>query len=501
MSVTFNFVKDKKEKVENIVVLNFAEVQPDLSVLSKDAMLYVEHALGVCGQYKAALGETVDFILPEKVTEKRVFVLGLGKKSEFNHMKAEEAGGIFYTFLKKAGVEECTISVRGDFSGFDFMAEDVASAIASGLYLRSYNFDKYKSKADEELPSLKSVDFVCEHSAHAKGLFDDFKAIGQGVYQARDLVNMPPNDLYPDAYAKLIKDELKPLGVEVEIFDEKKLAKMGAGAITAVGQGSDRPPRMVVMSWNGGKGGADPIAFVGKGVTFDTGGISIKPAAGMDEMKMDMGGSAAVVGLMKTLALRGAKANVVGIVGLAENMPSAKAYRPGDIIKSYAGKTVEVLNTDAEGRLVLADCLSFVQKIHKPSMVIDLATLTGAMMVALGHEYCGTFVNDESLWKQMEQSSARSGEKLWRMPLDEALSKQVESDVADLQNIGKVGRWAGACTAAAFLQAFIEGDTKWAHMDIAGTAWRKTDQPTVPKFGTGFGVRVLNELVSHYYEG
>ncbi len=293
---------------------------------------------------------------------------------------------------------------------------------------------------------------------------------------------------------------MKPLGVEVEIFDEKKMLKMGMGAIMAVGQGSERQPRMVIMRWNGNpKKKTVPIAFVGKGVTFDTGGISIKPAAGMDEMKMDMGGSAAVVGLMKTLAARNAKINVVGVVGLAENMPSGNAYRPGDILTSYAGKTIEVLNTDAEGRLVLADCLTYVQRTYKPATVIDLATLTGAILVALGHEYCGTFATNDDLWGQLEKSSAASGEKLWRMPLDPVWHKEVESNVADVQNTGK-GRNAGSCTAAEFLHHFIEEGTQWAHLDIAGTAWRTSDQPTVPKFGSGFGVRLLNTLVAEHYE-
>ena len=284
------------------------------------------------------------------------------------------------------------------------------------------------------------------------------------------------------------------------------MAKLGMEAILAVGKGSERQPRMVIMHWNGLYGSKTkdkdaPFALVGKGVTFDTGGISIKPGANMDEMKMDMGGSAAVVGTMKSLALRKAKANVVGIVGLAENMPSHNAYRPGDIIGSLSGKTIEVLNTDAEGRLVLADCLTHIQQKFKPRAIIDLATLTGAMMVALGQEYCGTFVNNDDLWKDMETASAQTGEKLWRMPLDEVWKEAMVSNVADLQNLGKTGRYGGACTAAGFLEHFIENDTPWAHMDIAGTAWRKTDQPTVPKYGSGFGVRVLNQLIAENYEG
>ncbi|MEM7651420.1 MAG: leucyl aminopeptidase [Pseudomonadota bacterium] len=362
-----------------------------------------------------------------------------------------------------------------------------------------YIFPKEKNK---KAPAFKKLSVIAPHPANAKKAYEALDHVAQGTCFARDLVNTAPNDLYPESYAKILRSELKPLGVEIEIFDEKKLEKMGMGGIIAVGKGSERKPRMVIMRWNGGSKAknAKKVGFVGKGVTFDTGGISLKPGAGMDEMKMDMGGSAAVVGLIKTLALRKAKVNAVGIVGLAENMPASNAYRPGDILTSYNGKTIEVLNTDAEGRLVLADCLTYMQQEYKPEFVINLATLTGAMMVALGHEYCGAFVNDNDLWKQMEKASEISGEKLWRMPLDPAWKKEVESAVADVQNLGK-SRYAGACTAAAFLEHFIEDGTKWAHMDIAGTAWRKSDQPTVPKFGSGFGVRVLNDMVAKYYEG
>ena len=266
----------------------------------------------------------------------------------------------------------------------------------------------------------------------------------------------------------------------------------------AVGQGSARPPAMVVMSWIGDEKNKkeQPLAFVGKGVTFDTGGISLKPGNGMDEMKMDMGGSAAVVGLMKALAAQKIKKNVIGIVGLVENMPSSNAYRPGDIIGSYKGKHIEVLNTDAEGRLVLVDCLTYVQEKYDPVRVVDLATLTGAIMVALGYEYSGVFVNDDEMWAEMDQAGKVTGEKLWRMPLDESYRKQVESDVADVRNLGKKDRWGGACTAASFLEHFIDEGRSWAHMDIAGTAWDKADSALSPKGATGVGVRVLEEMVT-----
>ncbi|PCI54860.1 MAG: leucyl aminopeptidase [Alphaproteobacteria bacterium] len=370
------------------------------------------------------------------------------------------------------------------------------------LALRSYKFELYQSPDEEdEKTVLSRAHFVLFESDVANDLYAVQACVNQGVFLARDLVNEPPNVLYPDSYAKRIKEQLKPLGVEIEILDEKKMRKLGMGAILAVGQGSDNPPRMVIMRWNGDKASTDaPLAFVGKGVTFDTGGISLKPGPGMEDMKMDMGGSAAVVGLMKSLALRDAKVNVVAIVGLAENMPSARAYRPADIITSYAGKTIEVLNTDAEGRLVLADALSYVQKIYKPSLIIDLATLTGAMLIALGHEYCGTFVTDDALWEQMERAGKASDEKLWRMPLDKVWKKDMEGTISDTQNMAKSGRWAGSCTAAGFLWHFIDDDTPWAHMDIAGTAWIKTDKDIAPKYGTGFGVRVLDRFVAENYE-
>jgi leucyl aminopeptidase len=286
----------------------------------------------------------------------------------------------------------------------------------------------------------------------------------------------------------------------VEVLDEKKMAKLGFGAHLAVGMGSIRPPRVVIMRWNGtSKKSNKPLAFVGKGVTFDTGGISIKPAAGMEEMKMDMGGSAAVVGLIRALAQSKAKVDVVGIVGLAENMPSDRSYRPADIVTSLSGKTIEVLNTDAEGRLVLCDALTYVQKTYKPSMIIDLATLTGAIMVALGFEYAGAFVNDDKLWGQLEKASKATGEKLWRMPLDQAYRDEMTNNITDLKNLGNQGRYGGACSAAGFLEHFIEDGTPWAHLDIAATAWMKTEKATVPKGGTGFGVRLLYRLVLDNY--
>ncbi len=451
--------------------------------------------------FKGKNGQTLGLYAPEKSKIDHITVLGLGKASDFNELKAEEAGGKLFAAVGKGGSKEIMLITEKTKA---LKNELLAAHLANGFKLRSYDFDRYKSKKDDKKkpPKLTALKVLSSHAANSKAAYDLLDCVSDGAFWARDLVNTAPNDLYPESYAKEIKDTLKPLNVDVEILDEKKLEKLGAGAIIAVGKGSERQPRMVIMRWNGAgnKKGTKTIGLVGKGVTFDTGGISIKPGAGMDEMKMDMGGSAAVVGTMKALAARKAKVNVVAIVGLAENMPSSNAYRPGDIVTSLSGKTIEVLNTDAEGRLVLADCLTHMQKKYKPEIIIDLATLTGAMMVALAHEYCGTFVNDDGLWSEMEKASAKTGEKLWRMPLDEVWKKDMESNVADVQNLGKGGRYGGACTAAGFLEHFIDDGVKWAHMDIAGTAWRKSDKPTSPKYGSGFGVRVLNNWIADNYE-
>ena len=504
MSIEITFSKSDKKLSGTIIagVFEDNEIGTNTKTLDKTLDGFITRALEQSPNFKGKHGQLIQTIAPADSGLSRLILVGLGKNEELDALKTESAGGKLFASLAKSATED--VHFLADRSK-KLKAEILAAHFANGFKLRSYNFDRYKSKKNnknEDAPKLTALNILAPHPANAKAAYKALDHAAQGTFLARDLVNTAPNDLYPESYAKIIRDELKPLGVEIEIFDEKKLEKMDMGGIMAVGKGSQRQPRMVVMRWNGGSKAksAEKLGFVGKGVTFDTGGISIKPSAGMDEMKMDMGGSATVVGLMKSIALRKAKCNVVAIVGLAENMPSSNAYRPGDIITSYAGKTIEVLNTDAEGRLVLADCLTYLQQEYKPSFIIDLATLTGAMMVALGHEYCGTFVNDDRLWSQMEKASAVSGEKLWRMPLDEVWKKDMESNVADIQNLGKSGRYAGACTAAGFLEHFIEDDTPWAHMDIAGTAWRKSDQPTAPKYGSGFGVRVLNELLAKNYE-
>jgi len=502
MPLKLSFLKTLGQKSGTIAafITSNLTLDADIKKIDKASGGYITHALKNDAEFKGKLGQAIALTLPKSAGYHKLILIGLGDIKELTSLKMEETGGKLLPRLQALKASEISI-----FANQKLLDGPLIAGFSSGLHLRSYQFHRYKSKSDDkdEAPKveLKKIDMISNHHKAASDLYKIQKAEVEGVFLARDFVNEPPNHLHPESYAVQIRDELKPLGVEVEILDEKKMQKLGMGAILAVGMGSLQKPRIVIMRWNGSRKKTNkPVALVGKGVTFDTGGISIKPAAGMDEMKMDMGGSAAVVGAIKALALRKAKSNVVGIVGLAENMPSNQSYRPGDIIKSYSGKTIEVLNTDAEGRLVLADILTYVQQKYKPKMIIDLATLTGAMMVALGHEYCGTFVNDNELWERMEKASETTGEKLWRMPLDKVWKDDMVSDVADLQNLGKSGRFGGACTAAGFLEHFIDEGTPWAHMDIAGTAWRKKDLPTVPKYGSGFGVRILNQLIRNYYE-
>ena len=506
MTFSVSFIKKEDSKADTVVVGVFegGTLSSAAKALDKAHKGLIAGCLKNHQNFKGKSGQTLSIATNSK-TPARIVLLGLGKADALDAVTFETLGGKLYPALKSGGAENVNIQVQGIEDLKNITTAEIANHIAMGMALKSYAFEKYKSKKKDETPTeIKKVSITTDADTAATKLYNTSKAIIDGVFFARDLVNEPPNTLHPESYAERIKEELKPLGVEVDVLDEKKMQKLGFGALLAVGQGSIRESKVVVMRWNGGgkakKSGKAPIALVGKGVTFDTGGISLKPGAEMDLMKMDMGGSAAVVGTMKAIAGRKAKANVIGIVGLVENMPSDRAYRPGDIITSHSGKTIEVLNTDAEGRLVLADALTYVQETYKPEVIIDLATLTGAIMVALGFEYCGAFANDNDLWDQLEQASKNTGEKFWRMPLDEAYRKEMESEVADLKNLGSLGRYGGACSAAGFLEHFITEGTKWAHIDIAGTAWWKSDKPTTPKGGTGFGVRALDNLISNYFE-
>ena len=420
--------------------------------------------------------------------ENRVLLLGIGDPKRLEPLDAEKLGAAIW---KKVGTSGAT-SICANLEQLPTAA--LAGSFAAGLRLRAYAFDKYLTQQeDNQRPSLKDIYLHgCQPEA-AQAAFEVEAAVIKGVHLARDLVAEAPNVLYPESYAALIKQELEPLGVEVEILDEPAMEKLAMGALLGVGQGSDRASRLVLMSWKGAGDDSPATAFVGKGVTFDTGGISIKPAAGMWDMKFDMGGSAAVVGLMKAVALRKSSSNVLGVVGLVENMPDGKAQRPGDIVTSLSGQTIQVLNTDAEGRLVLADALWYTQDRFKPKLMIDLATLTGAMMVALGMEKAGLFSNDEELPKQLFAAGEATGDRVWHMPIGPEYNKKLDSKEADVANIGG-GRWGGSITAACFLERFVN-KVPWAHIDIAGTAWGESDLPLSGQGATGFGVRLLDRFL------
>jgi leucyl aminopeptidase len=368
-----------------------------------------------------------------------------------------------------------------------------------GAVLRHYRFDRYRTtEKAQDKPKLGKLTLATAEATAAKAAFAPMKAVAEGVFLTRDLVSEPANVLTPAEFADRCRD-LTKLGLEVEVLGPKEMKKLGFGALLGVAQGSINEPRMVVMRWNGSKKkGEKPVCFVGKGVTFDTGGISIKPAAGMEDMKWDMAGAGTVAGLMAALAGRKAKVDAVGLLGLVENMPGHNAQRPGDVVKSASGQTIEVINTDAEGRLVLADVFHYAIERYDPRFMVDLATLTGAIIIALGHEHAGLFSNDDELSARIEAAGRATGELCWRMPLADAYDTQLKSDIADMKNVG--GRPGGSITAAQFLQRFVQGK-RWAHLDIAGTAWSGKDSGTVPKGATAFGVRLLDRLVADHYEG
>lgn len=452
--------------------------------------------LATAASFTGKAGQMLDVLAPENTNLDRIIVLGAGKADDKNAQSAaghRDRGGSLIT--KIASLKAAKVSVIID----DLSAEAIAD-VAAGMTLRHYKFDKYKTKKPKEAangqPDKLTITLHVPSKAKADAAITDAMATVSGTLLARELVNEPPNVLGPVEFAAQAKS-LSKLGVEVEILTPVEMKKLGMGALLAVGQGSERPSRLAIMSWHGGKKKDAPIAFVGKGVVFDTGGISIKPGGGMEDMKGDMGGAAAVTGLMKCLATRKAKANVVGVIGLVENMPDGKAYRPGDIVTSMSGQTIEIINTDAEGRLVLADALWYTQDRFKPKFMVNLATLTGAVMVALGQEYAGMFSNNDALAENLFAAGMTSGEKLWRLPLAPAYDKLVDSRFADMKNTG--GRYGGSITAAQFLQRYTN-DTPWAHLDIAGTAFAAPANDVNTSWGSGFGVRVLDQMVRDQYE-
>ena len=484
MSIQFNFTKTDAKTSGNVVL--FVNEKFECSNIKKYITTFEF-------SYINDLLKTSDLkknILIFELSSKRKIVL-IAIKKNIKSFDVENLGAEFYgciNYEKKTHYSINTDTLTGKQKNF-------VGYFLHGLKLKSYEFKKYKTKKESKIISIE-ITGVKNRPSPLNQL--KFKALEEGTFFARDLVSEPGNILHPDEYAKRI-NSLRKDGLKVTIYDKKKLKKLGMNALLGVGMGSIRGSYLVTIEWNGAKNNSKPLAFVGKGVTFDTGGYSLKPARFMEDMTYDMAGSAAVVGLMKNLALRKSKINAVGVVGLVENMVSGVAQRPGDIVKSYSGKTIEVLNTDAEGRLVLADALSFTEKKFKPKFIIDLATLTGAIIVCLGSEYAGLFSNDDNLSKQIINAGEKVEEKLWRMPLHKNYDKLMDSKNADMQNINYVGG-AGSTTAAQFLQRFILNKTPWAHLDIAGMAFSKYGGALNSRGATGFGVRLLNQLIEESYE-
>ena len=494
MQINFSKIASADDSSLAIGVAEFQDTLPEcLLELDKKSKGTVGKAVKAA-RFTGAKGQVTDILAPAGLDLDRLLLVGLGSDKAFAVAGAQEFGAAVSARLLASGDKSVTLRLPAPF---DQNAE-LAVAVAFGSTLRSYRFDQYRTtQKKNEKPSLGKLSIETADPAEAKKGWRSSDALARGVFFTRDLVSEPPNVLHPEEFAKRTKS-LEDLGVDVEILGEKEMAKLGMHTLLGVGLGSDCESQLVIMQWKGAKDkNAAPVAFVGKGVTFDSGGISLKPGPGMDAMKYDMGGAGTVSGLMHALAGRKAKANVVGIIGLVENMPDGKAQRPGDVVKSMSGQTIEILNTDAEGRLVLADALWYCQSRFKPKFMVDLATLTGAIRVSLGLEIAGLFSNNDELANRLLAAGTAEGEPLWRMPMNDRFDKMIDSPIADMKNIG--GQFGGSITAAQFLQRFVN-KVPWAHLDIAGTAWAEEARGVTPKGASGYGVRLLNRLVADHYE-
>jgi len=460
----------------------------------------ISRAAAAAPRFHGKKNQLLPIVGPPGLPLSRIVLAGLGKPEAVDARLIEDLGGAIVAHLNSAGESEATLAIDlGE--GAPVKPAESAARLAYGAALRSYRFDKYRTKQKpEQKPSLMALTVAAVSPGEAKQAYKPLAAAAAAVAFTRDLVSEPANELYPESMAERAAALAGPdlPGLAVEVLDEKRLEQLGMGALLGVAQGSARPPRVVVMQYRGAAADIPPVAFIGKGVTFDAGGISIKPGSGMWDMKWDMAGAGVVVGLMRLLTARQARVNAVGLVGLVENMPSGTAQRPGDIVRSMSGQTIEVLNTDAEGRLVLADVLWYCQERFKPKLMVDLATLTGAVIVALGHENAGLFANNDELAERLVAAGKAVGEHVWRLPLAESYDRAINSDAADVKNIAG-DRAAGSIIGAQFVQRFVN-NVPWAHLDIAGVAWSKKDTPTVPKGATAFGVRLLDRFVADYYE-
>jgi leucyl aminopeptidase len=446
-------------------------------------------------------GKIIELVAPANMAASRVLVAGVGETAKADARTFEDLGGEAAARLQTLEAE-----LAADFSGIADLAvgTDVAAAhFAHGVDLRNWRFDTYRTKLkDDQKGKLATVTLVGAPES-TKALAERLGKVAAGVHFAKELITEPGNIIYPQSFVDRVKAKVEPLGIKVTVLDEKELAKLGAGSMLGVGQGSVKPPRLLAMEWNGtGNPDATPLALVGKGVTFDTGGISLKPGPGMEDMKWDMGGAGAVARIKVALAGRKAKARVVGVCGLVENMPDGNAQRPGDVVTSMSGQTIEVLNTDAEGRLVLNDCFTWTQRTYKPKVMLDFATLTGAIIISLAHHYAGVFSNSDALWGKLDGAGKAVNDLVWRQPLSEPgghYDQLIDSPIADMKNLGP--REGGSITAAQFLQRFVDEGVEWAHIDIAGAVWRPKGAALHDKGATGFGVRLIDKLVADHFEG
>lgn len=488
-----SFVKPATKPAGTVVLFAGPDVALGPAARGMGVAALVERAAATAGFTGKAMA-TLDLIAPADTGLDRLIVAGTGKASDLKEKDWLRLGGTVMGALGKAKA----VTVMLEHPEGQKVAAEQAADFALGMRLRGYSFDKYKTPKDDNGNSAQPIDIAIAvaESAAARSAWASLSGVAAGVLLARDLVNEPANVLGPVEFAERA-GELAKLGVEIETLGEKELKKLKMAALLGVSQGSVRPPRVVIMRWNGGKAKDRPVCFIGKGVVFDTGGISIKPAAGMEDMKGDMGGAAAVTGLMHALAARKAKTNAIGIIGLVENMPDGAAQRPGDIVTAMDGKTIEIINTDAEGRLVLADLIAYAEDRFKPRFMIDLATLTGAVIIALGHHHAGLFASDDALANALFAAGESTGELVWRLPLGPDYDKLIDSKFADMKNTG--GRAAGSITGAQFIKRFVK-DTPWAHLDIAGTAMESPQTEINKSWASGWGVRLLDRLVRDKYE-
>ena len=493
-NVKYASLSNYQEGKNICLLINFDKIF-SAKFLSQELQNFINKALIKGDFFKGHYGEIK--ILPN-INNNSIFyviLVGIGDEKELTKIKLEKLGSKLVNKVNKEKIEELTLLIPGRIANLNVAT--ISSIFAFGISVQNYHFDEYMSRKKEGY--LKDLIIANDETEETKKAFEHKKAIIEGIFLAKKCGNTPPNKLHPESYSKLIRNELSPLGIGIKILGKQEMEDLGMGALLGVNCGSQYQPQLVIMQYNNGFSNERPVAFVGKGVTFDSGGYSLKPSSSMESMKFDMAGSAALVGLFKTLALRKAKVNAVAVVGLVENMVDAKSQRPGDIVTTMSGKTVEILNTDAEGRLVLADALWYTQKEFQPQIIVNLATLTGAVLISLGHTYAGCFSNNDNLANQLCEAGEQVEEKLWRMPLHDDYKKMLKSDYADLSNIGNIRGVAGSCTAASFLEEFVN-KVKWAHLDIAGVGFNNRGVEFAKKGASGYGVKLLDKFIENNYE-